>query len=180
MSPLRAHHVGITVGNLESAIEFFTLLLQREPALTFHRVDMPFLDEITGYDDIDMRFAFFTLPGDGVQVELIEYADPSRAPSIRRRSTWAARTSASRSTTSTRSSTGWWPRRVEFRLTRPVETPPGALGGSRWLYLVFPTTTTPSSCASSRKTAEHSTLGSHDADTDPKRHADRRLRRARP
>ena len=138
MSPLRAHHVGITVGNLESAIEFFTLLLQREPALTFHRVDMPFLDEITGYDDIDMRFAFFTLPGDGVQVELIEYRRPQ--PGTVDQETFNV--GSTHICIQVDDIDAEFDRLVaagvEFRLTRPVETPPGALGGSRWLYLRAP------------------------------------------
>ncbi len=138
MSPLRAHHVGITVSNLEAAIEFFTLLLQREPDLTFHRVDMPFLDEITGYDDIDMRFAFFTLPGDGVQVELIEYRRP-RPGTVDQETFNVGSTHICIQVDDIDAeferlvAAG-----VEFRSTRPVETPPGALGGSRWLYLRAP------------------------------------------
>ncbi len=138
MNGARAHHVGITVGNLERAIEFFTLLLGCDPTTTFHRVDMPFLDEITGYDNIDMRFAFFALPGDHVQVELIEYRRPAAGTvdqetynigsthiciQVDDIDAEFARLSAAG---------------VEFRSTRPVETPPGPLGGSRWLYLRAP------------------------------------------
>src|ERR1700709_640904 len=72
----RAHHIGITVSNLEEGIAFFELLLRVEPELRIHRKDTPFLDEIVGYPDVEQKIAFFTVPDDFI-VELIEYVPPA-------------------------------------------------------------------------------------------------------
>lgn len=73
------HHVGITVADLDEAIEFFSTVLGVEPLETeyWNRVD--FLEEMTGYDELELRVGFFEVPGNGVLLELIEYMNPKGA-----------------------------------------------------------------------------------------------------
>lgn len=76
MTELRAHHVGITVSDLEDAVEFY-----RD---TF---DLPVVDRFTvsgesfstavGVDGATGRFAH--LDAEGARIELVEY-DPAGAP----------------------------------------------------------------------------------------------------
>jgi catechol 2,3-dioxygenase-like lactoylglutathione lyase family enzyme len=133
----RAHHIGITVSNLEEGIAFFELLLRTEPDLRIHRKDVPFLDEIVGYPDVEQKIAFFTIPDDFI-VELIEYVhpEPSRVDmetSVIGSSHLCIEVDDIEAEFARLRDAG-----VQFRATRPVATPDGDLAGQKWAYLRSP------------------------------------------
>jgi catechol 2,3-dioxygenase-like lactoylglutathione lyase family enzyme len=133
----RAHHIGITVSNLEQGIDFFALLLGVEPDLRIHRKDVPFLDEIVGYPGVEQKIAFFTIPDDFI-VELIEYVSPapSRADmetSVIGNSHLCIEVEDIEAEFERLQEAG-----VQFRATRPVATPDGDLAGQKWAYLRSP------------------------------------------
>jgi catechol 2,3-dioxygenase-like lactoylglutathione lyase family enzyme len=133
----RAHHIGITVSNLEEGIAFFELLLRAEPDLRIHRKDVPFLDEIVGYPNVEQKIAFFTIPDDFI-VELIEYVhpEPSRVDmetSVIGSSHLCIEVEDIEAEFARLRDAG-----VPFRATRPVATPDGDLAGQKWAYLRSP------------------------------------------
>lgn len=76
MNATRAHHVGITVSNLERSVEFYRETLGLE-LLDRFTVSGEAFATATGVDDASGRFAHFD--ADGVRVELVEY-DPEGTP----------------------------------------------------------------------------------------------------
>ena len=133
----RAHHIGITVSDLEEGIAFFELLLGVSPELRIHRKDVPFLDEIVGYPDVEQKIAFFTIPDDFI-VELIEYVhpEPSRVDmetSVIGSSHLCIEVDDIEAEFARLRDAG-----VQFRATRPVATPDGDLAGQKWAYLRSP------------------------------------------
>ncbi len=67
-------HVGFTVSNLDRSIEFYTLLLN-QPPIARKTWDVEYLGRISGYPQIKVEAAFWSLPG-GLILELIEYHRP--------------------------------------------------------------------------------------------------------
>jgi catechol 2,3-dioxygenase-like lactoylglutathione lyase family enzyme len=133
----RAHHIGITVSDIEAGIDFFRLLLQLEPELRIHRKDTPFLDEIVGYPDVEQKIAFFTVPDDFI-VELIEYVNPAPSrvdmeTSVIGSSHLCIEVDDIETEFARLRDAG-----VPFRATRPVATPDGDLAGQKWAYLRSP------------------------------------------
>ncbi len=134
----RAHHVGITVSNIEDGVRFFGLLLEAEPELRIHRKDVPFLDEIVGYAGVEQHIAFFTVPGDDFIVELIEYVHPTPSrvdmeTSVIGSSHLCLEVEDIEAEFERLRDAG-----VQFRATRPVATPDGELAGQKWAYLRSP------------------------------------------
>lgn len=72
-------HIGLTVRDIDRSVEFYRLVLQREP---IHRGDYddPFVAQEVGYDNVDLRAAFFDLPGSEAKLELLEYRNPQGTP----------------------------------------------------------------------------------------------------
>ncbi len=72
-------HIGFTVRDIDRSVDFYRLVLQREPV---HRGDYddPFVSQEVGYDDVYLRAAFFDLPGSETKLELLEYRNPQGAP----------------------------------------------------------------------------------------------------
>lgn len=66
-------HVGLSVANLEEAIEFYRVFLDSEPTAQFENDRKPHIDALVGYE-AKMREAWFQL-GDGF-LELLEYSQP--------------------------------------------------------------------------------------------------------
>lgn len=66
-------HVGLSVADLDKAIEFYRVLLNAEPIAEYENDRKTYIDELVGYG-AKMREAWFEL-GDGF-VELIEYSQP--------------------------------------------------------------------------------------------------------
>ncbi len=134
----RAHHIGITVSDLEDGIDFFRLLLQAEPELRIHRKDVPFLSEIVGYPDVEQKIAFFTVPGGDFIVELIEYVHPAPSrvdmeTSVIGSSHLCLEVDDIEAEFARLRDAG-----VPFRATRPVATPDGDLAGQKWAYMRSP------------------------------------------
>lgn len=142
MSPIAhrsVHHVGISVRDITEAVEFFKLLLQEEPLAIEHRDQVPFLREITGYDDMDASFAFFEVPGNGVLLELIEYRRPQRGELVDLETYQIGNTHMSLHVPDIEAefdrldAAG-----VKFRSARPVAVPDGPLVGAKFAYLRAP------------------------------------------
>tara|TARA_B100000586_G_scaffold173143_1_gene126399 strand:+ start:3253 stop:3726 length:474 start_codon:yes stop_codon:yes gene_type:complete len=69
-------HIGFSVNNLDSAIEFYSKLLEAEPTMRrFYEED--YVGQVVGYDKVKMDCAFFALPNNTI-LELIEYYKPYR------------------------------------------------------------------------------------------------------
>src|SRR5438067_6383242 len=67
-------HVGLTVPNLEAALEFWGVVLQIEPPGVMWEGTRKYLDEQVGYTDCYIRAAWIDLPHG--QLELLEYVNP--------------------------------------------------------------------------------------------------------
>jgi catechol 2,3-dioxygenase-like lactoylglutathione lyase family enzyme len=65
------HHVGVTVANLERALEFWESFLGK-PARWTRVLDSPYLSRVVGYPEASIKAAFVDLPG-GVVIELLDY-----------------------------------------------------------------------------------------------------------
>ena len=69
------YHTGFVVVDLERALEFYTgllgMVIEREPVVA----DAPWLAEVVGYEEVEMRMAYVG-GGDGHSIELIEYVLP--------------------------------------------------------------------------------------------------------
>jgi catechol 2,3-dioxygenase-like lactoylglutathione lyase family enzyme len=133
----RAHHIGITVSDIEDGVAFFKLLLCAEPDLRIHRRDTPFLDEIVGYPAVEQKIAFFTIPDEFI-VELIEYVHPAPSrvdmeTSVIGNSHLCLEVDDIEAEFARLQDAG-----VQFRATQPVATPDGDLAGQRWAYLRSP------------------------------------------
>lgn len=72
------HHVGITVADIRSAVEFWEQLLGMGPKF-LGRSDAPYLSRVTGYEGLTVAVAMFGLPG-GLELELLEYETERGVP----------------------------------------------------------------------------------------------------
>jgi catechol 2,3-dioxygenase-like lactoylglutathione lyase family enzyme len=70
-----ADHVSFTVSNIERACEFYSVLLERSP-LKVGQDDADVAARVIGYERVDVRFAYFELPGTETILELFEYVVP--------------------------------------------------------------------------------------------------------
>ena len=61
--------------DLDRSVEFYGLLLEREPYAR-KTWDVEYLGQIQGYADLRVEAAFFELPG-GLTLELIQYLNPA-------------------------------------------------------------------------------------------------------
>ncbi len=69
-------HISFTISNRERSVEFYELLLETEPiSLGEERADHAAL--IVGYPKVDIRVAWFPLPGTTTLLELFEYVEPA-------------------------------------------------------------------------------------------------------
>jgi len=75
---MHAHHVGISVADIDAALRFWEGFLGR-PARWRTVLDKPYLGEIVGYPGIVMDGAFVDLPG-GLVVELLQYRRDDKTP----------------------------------------------------------------------------------------------------
>lgn len=74
----RVHHVGITVSDLEKAIDFYHDLTAGEIDGP-HEKSGPSIDAVTGYPGVVVRQAFITAPDGDTLIELLEYRGGSGA-----------------------------------------------------------------------------------------------------
>jgi glyoxylase I family protein len=72
------HHVGISVGSLEAAIEFWQGFLGLEPRWRTV-LDRPYLGRHVGYPGVAIDAAFLDLPG-GIVLELLDYRVDGKSP----------------------------------------------------------------------------------------------------
>jgi catechol 2,3-dioxygenase-like lactoylglutathione lyase family enzyme len=72
-----AHHVGISVADIDAALKFWEGFLGR-PARWRTVLDKPYLGQIVGYPGMVMDGAFVDLPG-GLVVELLQYRTGDKA-----------------------------------------------------------------------------------------------------
>jgi catechol 2,3-dioxygenase-like lactoylglutathione lyase family enzyme len=72
-------HIGLTVRDIDRSVDFYRLVLQREP---IHRGDYddPFVSQEVGYENADLRTAFFELPDSEAKLELLQYRNPQGTP----------------------------------------------------------------------------------------------------
>lgn len=68
----RLHHMGITVSNMDSAIEFYRELTGGEVIGPLVKSG-PAVEAVTGYPGIEVHLAFVSLPGGDTVFELAEY-----------------------------------------------------------------------------------------------------------
>ncbi|HWG73512.1 MAG TPA: VOC family protein [Acidimicrobiales bacterium] len=73
-----AHHVGITVADMERSSAFWGALLGAEPTATEHLAG-PGLGRLVGYPSVRMERRWVEAPG-GPVVELLRYLDRDEAP----------------------------------------------------------------------------------------------------
>jgi glyoxylase I family protein len=73
-STFRFGHVGLTVSNIEAAIQFYSVVLQAEPPEVWVGERKKYLDDEVGYEDVTLKVAAFDLPNG--YFELLEYAEP--------------------------------------------------------------------------------------------------------
>jgi catechol 2,3-dioxygenase-like lactoylglutathione lyase family enzyme len=71
-------HVGITVSDLDSSVDFWTRLTGGE-LVARRLLDGPHIAELVGYPRQRIEIAIVTLPG-GLELELLEYLDRDEAP----------------------------------------------------------------------------------------------------
>jgi catechol 2,3-dioxygenase-like lactoylglutathione lyase family enzyme len=72
------HHVGMSVGDLDTALAFWEALLGA-PARWRTVLDRPYLGRHVGYPGVTIDAAFLDLPG-GLILELLEYRVESKEP----------------------------------------------------------------------------------------------------
>lgn len=72
----RIHHVGLTVSDLDAALQFWEGFIDA-PARWCGVLDRPYLGQNLGYPGLRMRAAFLDLP-DGGLIELLEYQNVPR------------------------------------------------------------------------------------------------------
>jgi catechol 2,3-dioxygenase-like lactoylglutathione lyase family enzyme len=78
-SPVRGvHHVGVSVADLDTALEFWRRFLGLEPRWRTV-LDRPYLGRHVGYPGVRIDAAFLDLPG-GVVLELLDYEVDEKAP----------------------------------------------------------------------------------------------------
>jgi len=97
MTALSAHHVGITVANLEETLAFYRDVLDLPVADRFSVGGEAFSDAV-GVEGASAEFAH--LEADGARIELVEYEPEARGPRRRGSINRVLPTSVSRSTTS--------------------------------------------------------------------------------
>lgn len=68
----RLHHMGITVSNIDAAIEFYRGLTAGEVVGPLVKSG-PAVEAVTGYPGIEVHLAFLSLPGGDAVIELAEY-----------------------------------------------------------------------------------------------------------
>lgn len=73
VTELTAHHFGVTVTDLDRAVEFYRDTFDLDPAERFSVSGEAFADAV-GVDGATGRFAHFAL--DGARIELVEYEPP--------------------------------------------------------------------------------------------------------
>src|SRR2546430_1619225 len=69
-------HISFTVSNRERAIEFYSFLLRDDP-LRLDEASSEVAARIIGYEQVDIRAAYFALPVTETVLELIEYVVPA-------------------------------------------------------------------------------------------------------
>lgn len=70
----RFDHFGVSVTNIEEALEFWKVVLQAEPSDIWEGKRKKYLDDEVGYVDCYIRIAWIDMPQG--QLEILEYVDP--------------------------------------------------------------------------------------------------------
>jgi catechol 2,3-dioxygenase-like lactoylglutathione lyase family enzyme len=73
----QVHHIGISVGDMDRALGFWTRFLGTEP-ISRRVADAPFLGDLVGYPGAILEIAWVDLPG-GASLELVRYEHPTEA-----------------------------------------------------------------------------------------------------
>jgi catechol 2,3-dioxygenase-like lactoylglutathione lyase family enzyme len=68
-------HVCFTVSDMDRSLDFYRLLFNSEP-LSDGRESSKHAATVIGYDPIDLRFAWFAIPGTETFLELFEFIQP--------------------------------------------------------------------------------------------------------
>ena len=68
----RVHHVGITVSDIDAAIEFYAGLTEGTVSGPLDKSG-PAIDAVTGYPGVVVRQAFITVPDGDTVIELLQY-----------------------------------------------------------------------------------------------------------
>jgi catechol 2,3-dioxygenase-like lactoylglutathione lyase family enzyme len=83
MEKTRWHHVAISVRDMNRVLSFYQGVLGFEIEWDMDHLQAPFIDEITGLKDVDVRITMLT--GYGTRLELFQYyRPPGETPSPRR------------------------------------------------------------------------------------------------
>ena len=71
-------HVGFSVSNMDTSIDFYKILLQSDPIMRRFYPEQ-YVATVVGYDKIAMDAAFFKIGSSNVILELLEYQIPPNA-----------------------------------------------------------------------------------------------------
>lgn len=71
------HHIGMSVVDLDAALAFWEAFIGHGPRWTTV-LNRPYLSKVVGYPDVEIKAAFFDLPG-GIVIELLDYQVAGRA-----------------------------------------------------------------------------------------------------
>jgi len=72
------HHIGMSVADLDAALAFWEAFVGHGPRWTTI-LNRPYLSKVVGYPNVEIRAAFFDVPG-GIVIELLDYQVASRSP----------------------------------------------------------------------------------------------------
>ncbi|MEO3930616.1 VOC family protein [Micromonosporaceae bacterium B7E4] len=76
---MRPHHVGVTVGNLQRSVDFYSAFFGDRPEVA-RLYDTPYTSQQVGYLDTVLDIAIFKIPGSELRMELIQYLQPVGTP----------------------------------------------------------------------------------------------------
>lgn len=72
------HHIGMSVADLDAALAFWEAFIGHGPRWTTV-LNRPYLGKVVGHPNVEIKAAFFDLPG-GIVIELLDYQVASRSP----------------------------------------------------------------------------------------------------
>lgn len=71
-------HVGFSVSNLDKSVDFYAMLLDRDPKFQGPATEES-VERIVGFSPIELAVAYFDVPGSDLMLELLEYRTPPSA-----------------------------------------------------------------------------------------------------
>jgi len=80
MSAIRGlHHVGLHVTDLKRSEQFYVGIVGFEPLFSWNP-RAPYINQLTGYVDVDLHATILQLPGTSTSLEIMEYRNVDQIP----------------------------------------------------------------------------------------------------